>query len=175
MKARNYRKVKGVPYTRSKYIHGAPQSKIVKFTMGQPSDNFNIQVSLLSQRRVQIRHNALEAARVAVNRHLQEKLGESFFVRVLPLPHVVLRENKMIFGAHADRLQDGMRKAFGKPMGKAARVDPDQPIIIAYVAENGVEAAKEAMKRGEAKLPMPCKVTVIKLVKKVSEVQIVAS
>ena len=163
MKARNYRRVKGVPYTRNKYMHGAPPSKIIKFTMGDASGNYSHQLSLVAEKRVQIRHNALEAARVAVNRHLQTKLGENFFLRVLPFPHVVLRENKMIFGAHADRLQDGMRKAFGKPIGRAARVEPDQPIVVACVNEDGVEEAKEALRRGAAKLPMTCRIVVEKL------------
>jgi large subunit ribosomal protein L10e len=158
MKARNYREVKGVPYTRKKYMRGAPPSKIVKFTMGEPSGSYSYQLALVAERRVQIRHNALESARIAANRHLQEKLGNDFFLRILLLPHVVLRENKMIFGAHADRLQDGMKKAFGKPIGRAARVEPGQPIIVAYVSENGVEAAKEALKRGAAKMPTPCRI-----------------
>ena len=66
----------------------------------------------------------------------------------------------MIFGAHADRLQDGMKKAFGKPIGTAARVKPDQAIIVVDINEDGVETAKEALKRGESKLPMPCRVVV---------------
>jgi len=171
MKARNYRRVKGVPYTRTKYIHGAPQSKIVKFTMGTPSNRYEYQISLVATRKVQIRHNALEAARIAANRHLQEKLGNNFFLRVLPFPHVVLRENKMIFGAHADRLQDGMRHAFGKPVGRAARINPGQPVIISYVNEDGVEAAKEALKRGGAKLPTPCRIVTEKMNVSSSEVK----
>lgn len=163
MKARNYREVKGVPYTRNKYIHGVPQSKIMKFTMGEPSKSYGYKLSLVAERRVQIRHNALEAARVAANRELQEKTGNDFFLRILPLPHVVLRENKMIFGAHADRLQEGMKKAFGKPIGRAARVEPGQSVIVAYVDENGIEAAKEALRRGGAKLPTPCRIVIEKL------------
>jgi len=174
MKARNYREVKGAPYTRAKYIHGSPQSKIMKFTMGDPSMIFEYQFSLVAERRVQIRHNALEAARIVVNHDLQTKLGNSFYMRVLTLPHVILRENKMIFGAHADRLQDGMRKAFGKPIGKAARVEPGQPVIEAYVNENGIEAAKLALKRGKDKLPTPCRIVMEKIVKPHVEVEKVA-
>ena len=66
----------------------------------------------------------------------------------------------MIFGAHADRLQDGMRKAFGKPIGRAARVKPNQAIMAVYVNEDGVETAKEALKRGGAKLPIPCRIII---------------
>jgi len=160
MKARNYRSIKGQPYTRKKFIRGSPPPKISKFTMGDSSGNFEYQVSLIADKDVQVRHNALEAARVAVNRVLSEKLGQSFRLRILSYPHHVLRENKMIFGAHADRLQDGMRGAFGKPIGTAARVKSDQSIIAVDVNEEGLEVAREALKRGEAKLPVTCRILV---------------
>jgi len=163
VRARNYREVKGQPYTRREYIKGFPQPKITKFTMGDPNAKFEYEVRLIALERAQIRHNALEAARVAVNRHLSEKLSNNYFMQVHPYPHVILRENKMIFGAHADRLQDGMRKAFGKPIGTAARVEPNQRIITVRVNANGVEAAKEALKKGSAKLPIPCRIVVEKL------------
>jgi len=163
MKARNYREVKGQAYTRKKYIRGSPPPKITKFTMGDPTASFEYQAFLIAQKEVQIRHNALEAARVATNRLLSEKLGNNYLLRVLPFPHLVLRENKMIFGAHADRLQDGMRKAFGKPIGTAARVKSNQPILVVNVNENGLEVAKEALKRGGAKLPMPCRIFIEKI------------
>ena len=175
MKARNYRRVKGVPYVRTEYIHGAPQPKIVKFTMGELSEDHTHKVSLVARRRVQIRHNALEAARIAANRFLQEKLGKNFFLRILLLPHVILRENKMIFGAHADRLQDGMRKAFGKPIGRAARVEPDQPIAEVYVNKDNVEVAKEALRRAGAKLPTPYRIVIEELEKPSLEVKTVVS
>ncbi len=69
----------------------------------------------------------------------------------------------MIFGAHADRLQDGMRGAFGKPVGTAARVKSNQAVIMVNVNEDGLEVAKEALRRGGAKLPMPCRITVEKI------------
>ncbi|MEM1997638.1 MAG: 50S ribosomal protein L16 [Candidatus Bathyarchaeia archaeon] len=171
MKARNYREVKGMPYTRQEYIHGAPQPKITKFTFGKPSDSYTYQVSLVTEESVQVRHNALEAARVAANRHLQKMLGEKFFMRVLVLPHVILRENKMIFGAHADRLQEGMRRAFGKPIGRAARVEPNQKIIVVQVDESGLEVAKEALRRASAKLPTPCRIIVEKVSSQTIQVQ----
>jgi large subunit ribosomal protein L10e len=163
MKARNYRKVKGQSYTRKKYMRGFPAPKIIKFTMGDPASSFEYQASLIAQREVQVRHNALEAARVATNRLLSEKLGKNYCLQILPYPHVVLRENKMIFGAHADRLQDGMKRSFGKPIGTAARVKPNQTVIIVNVNEDGLEVAKEALKRGGAKLPTPCRMFVEKI------------
>jgi len=162
MRARNYRKAKGQSYTRKEYIRGSPQPKITKFTMGDPTGSFKYQAFLIAQKEAQIRHNALEAARVATNRLLAEKLGNSYLLQVLPYPHVVLRENKMIFGAHADRLQDGMRRAFGKPIGTAARVKVDQPVIMINVNEDGLEVAKESLKRGGAKLPIPCRIIIEK-------------
>jgi large subunit ribosomal protein L10e len=163
MKARNYRRVKGQAYTRKKYIRGSPAPKIVKFTMGDPTGDYEFQARLIAEKEVQIRHNALEAARVATNRVLSEKLGTSYLLRILPYPHVVLRENKMIFGAHADRLQDGMRNAFGKAVGVAARVKVDQALIMANVNKDGIEVAKTALKRGGAKLPTPYRIVVEKL------------
>ncbi len=163
MKARNYRRVKGQSYTRKKYMRGSPSPKITKFTMGSATSSFEYHALLVAQKEAQIRHNALEAARIATNRLLSEKLGSSYLLRILPYPHVVLRENKMIFGAHADRLQDGMRGAFGKPVGTAARVKSNQAVIMVNVNEDGLEVAKEALRRGGAKLPMPCRITVEKI------------
>jgi large subunit ribosomal protein L10e len=164
MKARNYRRVKGQPYTRKEYMRGTPPPKITKFTMGDPSGNFEYQAFLIARKAAQVRHNALEAARIATNRLLSDKLGvDNYLFRILPYPHAVLRENKMIFGAHADRLQDGMRGAFGKPIGTAARVKPNQPILVVNVNENGLEVAKEALKRGGAKLPIPCRIFIEKI------------
>jgi len=160
MKAKNFREAKGAPYTRKEYIRASPPSKITKFTMGDTKASFPIQARLLSTQEVQIRHNALEAARVASNRVLMTKLGNAYIMRVVPYPHTILRENKMIFGAHADRLQDGMRKAFGKPIGIAARVRIGQPIIEIGVNENAVEVAREALERGQDKLPIPCRIII---------------
>lgn len=162
MKAKNYREVKGQPYTRKKYIKGFPQPKITKFTMGDTTRKFEYKAFLVAQKEVQVRHNALEAARVAANRVLSNKLGEEYLLRIMPYPHAILRENKMIFGAHADRLQDGMKRAFGKPIGTAARVKANQPVIMANINENGIEAAKEALRRGGAKLPTSCRIIIEK-------------
>jgi large subunit ribosomal protein L10e len=55
-----------------------------------------------------------------------------------------------------------MRRAFGKPVGAAARVRPGQSIIEVGVNENGVEVAKEALKRGQNKLPITCRIVIEK-------------
>lgn len=163
MKSKNYRKVKGRPYTRKKYIKGFPTPKITKFTMGDTQADFEYRAKLIAQKKVQIHHTALEAARIAVNRLLSEKLGENYCLHIKPFPHTILRENKMIFGAHADRLQDGMKKSFGKPIGTAARVDRNQVVITVDVNKNGLETAKESLRRGRAKLPTPCRIIIEKI------------
>ena len=162
MRARNYRAVKGMPYTRKEYIRGFPPPKITKFTMGDPKAKFEYRAWLVALEKAQIRHNSLEAARIATNRFLSDKLGKNYVLRILPYPHAILRENKMIFGAHADRLQDGMRGAFGKPIGTAARIKPNQAIMQVGVNKEGIETAKEALKRGKAKLPITCRIIIEK-------------
>src|SRR3990170_6700659 len=163
MHARNYRAVKNRAYTRKEYARGFPPPKIVKFTMGDTKATFDYEANLIALKRAQIRHSALEAARVATNRILIDKLVNDYLMLVHPYPHMILRENTMIFGAHADRLQQGMRRSFGKAIGTAARVEPDQPIITVRVRASGLETAKESLKRGSAKLPIPCRITVEKI------------
>jgi large subunit ribosomal protein L10e len=130
--------------------------------MGDTKRQFDYEAKLIALEQAQIRHNSLEAARVASNRILLEKLVNNYRLDILPYPHNILRENKMIFGAHADRLQQGMRGSFGKPIGTAARVRADQAIIVVGVDAQGVETAKVALKRGSAKLPIPCRITIEK-------------
>jgi large subunit ribosomal protein L10e len=163
MHAKNYRAVKGQAYARKEFAKGFPTPKITKFTMGDTKTQFEYEARLITLEQAQIRHVSLEAARIASNRIVLDKLVNNYRLDVLPYPHEILRENKMIFGAHADRLQQGMRGSFGKPIGTAARVKANQTIIIINVNKEGVEVAKEALKRGSAKLPIPCRITVEKL------------
>jgi large subunit ribosomal protein L10e len=163
MHAKNYRHVKNRAYTRKEYAHGFPPPKIVKFTMGDTKAQFDIEAQLIATERVQIRHCALEAARVATNRVLMDKLINDYYMVVHPYPHIILRENKMIFGAHADRLQQGMRRSFGAAVGTAAKVEVGQPIMTVRVKAAAAETAKESLKRGSAKLPIACKIVISKI------------
>jgi large subunit ribosomal protein L10e len=111
-----------------------------------------------------VRHNAIEAARIAANKVMFDKLGETGYrVHVRVYPHVVLRENRMIATAGADRLQEGMRRSFGKPSGRAARIKTGQAILDLYVNEAEVETAKKALHISASKLPQACRVEVAKL------------
>ena len=157
MRGRNYRTPRGQPYTRGKYIHGAPPPKISKFMMGDLKSKFEYRLSLIAQAPVQIRHNALEAARVAANKVLFDVLGETGYkIHLRVYPHIILRENRMIATAGADRLQEGMRRSFGKPTGRAARIKAEQSILDIYVNGNAVETAKHALRVGSTKLPVAC-------------------
>ena len=163
MHARNYRHVKNRAYTRKEYVRGFPPPKIVKFTMGDAKGSFQVEGKLIAQERAQIRHSALEAARVASNRILMDKVVNDYLMIVHPYPHIILRENKMIFGAHADRLQQGMRRSFGTPIGTAAKVEVGQTIITVKVKAGQENIAKESLKRGSAKLPIPCSIVISKI------------
>jgi large subunit ribosomal protein L10e len=163
MHARNFRHVKNRAYTRKEYARGFPPPKIVKFTMGDTKTQFQIQGQLIATERVQIRHCALEAARVAANRILMDKLVNDYYMLVHLYPHIILRENKMIFGAHADRLQQGMRRSFGAAVGTAAKVEVGQPIMTVRVKAGQEVTAKESLKRGSAKLPIACKIVITKI------------
>jgi large subunit ribosomal protein L10e len=66
---------------------------------------------------------------------------ETFHLRVRVHPFHVLRINKMLSCAGADRLQQGMRGAFGKPQGTCARVSIGQILMSLRVKEvNGPKA-----------------------------------
>jgi large subunit ribosomal protein L10e len=72
----------------------------------------------------------------------------------------------MIATAGADRLQEGMRKAFGKPVGLAARVYIGTVVIELSVKAEHLDKAKAAMKAASTKLPMLTKTVVVPLEKK---------
>ena len=70
------------------------------------------------------------------NRYMVKNCGkEAFHMRVRCHPFHVVRINKMLSCAGADRLQTGMRGAFGKPQGTVARVRIGQPILTMRVKD----------------------------------------
>jgi large subunit ribosomal protein L10e len=148
-------------YTRRKYMRGVPQPKVVHFDMGNLKGEFETEVSLAVIEPVQIRHNALEAARVISHRFLEKKVGNAnYHMKLRTYPHEVLRENRMASGKKADRYGDGMRRSFGKPIGTAARVNEDQKVISVWVNSNRVAQAKEALRKAGHKLPAKCTIIV---------------
>jgi large subunit ribosomal protein L10e len=132
--------------------------------MGNVSGDFAVELSLVGLERCQIRHQALEAARVASNRDMTKTAGrQNYHLRMRVKPYHYLRENKMISGAGADRVQDGMRKAWGKVIGIAARVRHGQPLITIRVNARHVSQAMSALKKAAPKMPTPCKIVFDKI------------
>lgn len=163
---RCYRKFSGPPYTRKEYIQGIPMPKISKFAMGTANADYDYEVRLVAIEIGQIRHNALEASRVIALKQISKKVGNEtgFFLWVLKYPHHVLRENKMMAFAGADRLQDGMRLSFGTPIGTAARVETiGEIIMILRVKKEHLEAAKQAFKVASSKLPLKTRIEIVSL------------
>lgn len=161
MNARNFRNPNRMAYTRRKFMGGIPGSKIVKFTMGNTSKKFPVRVELINLEHGQVRHNSLESARIAANRQLELKLGKDlYFMKVVPFPHIVLREHKRINVAQADRFQEGMKRPYGKPTGTAARVQRGEPLIIIEVERDGVDIARDALERARDKFPLPSRIFV---------------
>src|ERR671920_1464342 len=163
MKGVNYREIRGMPFVRREYIRGKPQNKIARFASGQPKSDYDYRLELVLTERMQIRHNSLEAARLAANKTMSQAGDMSFFARLRVFPHVILRENKMIATAGADRLQEGMRRAFGKATGLAARLKPGQSIIEAYVHSDNLSLAKEGFKIASSKIGCPTETRITKL------------
>src|ERR671910_634780 len=163
MKGVNYRETRGMPYVRREYIAGKPQMKIARFSSGLAGNNYDYKIELIATEKLQIRHNALEAARLAANKRMAQAGETSFFSMLRVYPHVLLRENKMIATAGADRLQEGMRRAFGKATGLAARLKPGQSIIEAYVHLDNLSLAKEGFKIASSKIGCPTEIRITKL------------
>ena len=161
-----YRKISGQAYANTRHIKGKPQIKIAKFNSGNKKGKFDYCVQLLINEQIQIRHMAIESTRLAANKTLEKTTGETGYSSTLRIyPHIRLRENKMIAAAGADRLSDGMRRAFGKANSLAARVNRGQVIMEMNVKEEHLNAAKSALKKACVKLPGTPTIKVIELKK----------
>lgn len=153
-----YRKVKRA-YTRKSrykvkgYIKAVPTNKLVKFNFGDNKKEFPHKVLLVSKEKIQVRHNALESARTSVVRRLTKALGKEYHMQVRAYPHHVLRENKMITGAGADRMQTGMQRSFGRAMGLAAQLNKGTAIFCVYCNKEGIPHARKALQSANPKLP----------------------
>lgn len=169
-KAISYSKRYARPYTRKSsvksksYVKAIPPQKIVKLHMGDISGfekgKFNLLLRLVCLENVQMRDNALEAARQSVHHELEENLLGQYYFSVRVYPHHILRENKMLTGAGADRMQTGMSQSFGSNIGRAAFVKEGQDIfIVAISSEKAMRLARGFLEKIKAKLP--CRTRII--------------
>ena len=165
--AKMYRQVKGPAYTRSKYIGGVPNNRIMQFHVGNrraaETGGFPVVLELRADNACQIRHTALEAARVICNATIRNASGaQGYALRVHTYPHHVLRENKQATGAGADRVSQGMRCAFGKNVGTAARVQRGQRVLTLQTTPEHYLTAKSALRKASMKFPTPCSTKLVR-------------
>lgn len=135
------------------YIGAAPGMRIRQFNMGNPIKEFKNIIDLHCEEAVQIRDNAMESARIAINRFLTNRLGkDGYFMKIRVYPHQILRENKQAQGAGADRIQKGMSHPFGKPIGRAVRTKVGDCLMSVLVDQEGIALVKEGLKRAGPRL-----------------------
>jgi len=159
-----YRKIER-PFTRkSKYsqknfVKVYPPSKIQRFQVGDATKVFRYRFLVKAKSALQIRHNALESARLTANKALEKNLGkDNYFLKMRVFPHHILRENPLAAGAGADRMSTGMAHSYGKNVSTAAQIKEGQPVFEVDVDEAGLKTAKLAMHRISHKLPCKCTV-----------------
>merc|ERR1711948_98918 len=164
--ARCYRYCKNKPYPKSRFCRGVPDPKIRIFDLGRKKagvDEFPLCVHLVSDELEQIGSEALEAARICCNKYMVKHTAkDQFHIRIRVHPYHVLRINKMLSCAGADRLQTGMRGAFGKPFGKVARVSIGQVVFSVRAKDTAKDHVVEAIRRATFKFPGRMKIFISK-------------
>ncbi len=169
-KANAYSKKSVTPYTRiskrrqKSFIKTVPPQKIVKFTMGKESlvneGKLPHRLVVICTEKVQIRHNALEACRQYINKKIDKPLLGQYMFKIIPFPHHIQRENKMLTGAGADRMQTGMQLSFGKCVGKSAIMKDGSKLFVFNVANpKAVALVRQVIKQVKPKLP--CKIKIL--------------
>ena len=166
----SYRSIEPRAYTRiskfkeKSFIRASPHINIVNFDMGNLKKKFGYQVDLVAKEPVQIRHNAMESARMTCNRLLETILGKNAYcLKIRFYPFHILRENPLAAGAGADRMSTGMKHSFGKPIGSAAQIKKGQVLFQLKVNKQHLDTAKKALKRASYKFPCPCLIEVKEL------------
>merc|ERR1739849_45005 len=152
-----YRYQKNKPYIKSRYCRGVPDPKIRIYDLGRKKasvEDFSFSAHLVSDELEQVGSEALEACRIACNKYMTKSAGkDAFHIRIRVHPFHVIRINKMLSCAGADRLQTGMRGAFGKPQGTVARVNIGQPLISVRCKDAHEAHVVEALRRSKFKFP----------------------
>jgi len=149
-------KVAWTRYSRSKprrsYIKAMPHEDLHQFRMGEMKGDFDTVIHLVSEEDIIVRDNAIESARQTANKYVETHMAGAYYLIVRVFPHHVIRENKMISGAGADRLQKGMRCSFGRPTDRAARLCVGTELFTIYTYSSNVEHVKKAFTRAKRKL-----------------------
>eukprot|EP00477_Mikrocytos_mackini_P000109 GAHX01000114.1.p2 GENE.GAHX01000114.1~~GAHX01000114.1.p2 ORF type:complete len:223 (-),score=38.84 GAHX01000114.1:921-1589(-) len=152
-----YRYQKNKPYPKSRFNRSVPDPKTRIHDTGNKKanpDQLPLCVHLISHEHQQISSEALDAARISVNRYMTKNCGkDSFHYRIRPQPHSVVRINKMLTCAGADRLQTGMRHSYGKSYARVARVTFDQELLSIRTKKSNAKHVFEALRRASFKFP----------------------
>merc|ERR1712070_1187047 len=153
--ARCYRFIKNKAYPKSRFCRGVPDPKLRIFDIGKkkaPCDDFPQCIHLVSLEKENVSSEALEAGRISCNKNMIKAAGkDNFHLRVRLHPYHVLRINEMLSCAGADRLQTGMRGAYGKPLGVCARVGIGQILMSLRCKEANIPKAIESFRRAKFK------------------------
>jgi large subunit ribosomal protein L10e len=149
-------KVAWTRYSRSKprksFIKAMPHADLHQFRMGVQKADYDCTMSLRADQAVILRDNAIESARQSSNKFLEKVAPGSYYFTVRVYPHHIIRENKMIAGAGADRLQKGMRQAFGRPTDRAARLGAGTDLFTVNTYKANAASVKTALVRAMRKL-----------------------
>lgn len=137
---------------RKSYVKSMPHKNLNTFETGELKPDYDIKVLLVSKDVVQVRDNAIEAARQSAGRHLEKHVQGNYKFWVRKYPHIVVRENRMLSGAGADRLSKGMRKSFGKPSDLAARMRSGDTIFEVHTYKKFADAVSEAFRKAGQKM-----------------------
>jgi large subunit ribosomal protein L10e len=162
----NYQKKRSRSH-RKEYVRGGPDSVLRMYDTGnrkKPRDEWDLSIGIKILKDVQLSHRTLEAMRTSLNRNLQKFLGRTdYLIRVRPHPWQMIRENKMMAFAGADRLQSGMRNSFGRVIGRAARVHANQTIVEVFCNFVNRKIIIKALKTASYKLGAKNRLVVLKM------------
>ena len=150
-KKRAYTRV-AVRVPRKNYIGASPALRIRQFNMGNPQGKYNLIADLKVKEYFDLRDNAIESARMAINRKLVKELGkDGFFMKVRVYPSNLNRENKQAQGAGSDRVSQGMSKSFGVPNSRSARLRKNQVVYSVLCNKGQEEIVKDALMRAKSR------------------------
>jgi large subunit ribosomal protein L10e len=136
---------------RKSYVKGAPRPKVRQYNMGV--DRFyEVEVNLSADKDVQLRDNALEAARQVTVKYLEKHLQNQYYFGILKYPHLVIREHSALGVAGADRISKGMKRAFGRPKGRMARVKHGETLFTVRISTKDISIVHEALRRAKQKM-----------------------
>lgn len=156
--AKTIREIRGQPWARistkkprKSYVKGAPRPKVRQYNMGTDK-RYELEVDLIPEYELRVRDNAIEAARQAANKYLEQKLIQNYFLQVVSYPHLVIREHSALGVAGADRISKGMKLAFGRPKGRMAMVVKGQPVMKSRIMARDLPVLRVAFNRAKLKL-----------------------